>query len=67
MSTRIEARPRWAGLAAPFRVAASLTQALLRERMGRLLPLAAVLFGIALLLMLLTTMSPIAPFLYPLF
>ena len=67
MKTAIEVRPRWAGVTAPFRLAALLTQALFRERMGNLLPMVGLLFVVALLLMLLTTMSPIAPFLYPLF
>lgn len=61
------ARPRGAGLYLAYDSARAALRALVETKMTSLLPLALVLLGLALLLALCALVSPIAPFVYPLF
>ena len=60
-------RPRGAFFVALFMSMGAVLKALWREKMTGIFPLVLVLFGLAILLSFLTAISPLAPFVYPLF
>jgi hypothetical protein len=60
-------RPRLALFTTAFMSIASVTAALFRERLGRLLPIFIGLVLIAVLMAAVTASGPLAPFIYPLF
>lgn len=60
-------RPRGAVFATATEAARGVLRALSKEGMSGAIPLAVVLLVLALLLALLALVSPVAPFVYPLF
>ena len=60
-------RPTGAFFVAAFMSLISLMKAMWHEQMTGVFPLVLILFGLALLLSFLTAISPLAPFVYPLF
>lgn len=67
MDRRPNKRPRFAWLLSMLWAFRDVTASLWRERLMGLVPVVLVLFILALLLAFLTAVSPIAPFVYPLF
>lgn len=67
MPTHKNKRPRGAWLVSAAMSSRAVMRALWTERLGGLLPIAAILLILAVILSFLTAISPIAPFVYPLF
>ena len=67
MNAQKNVRPRGAWFIATFGSVLALLDAIVRLRVGWLLPLILVLFLVGLIFALLNAAGPLAPFVYPLF
>ena len=67
MEKQLNKRPRGAWLVSAAWSLRDVMRALWRQRLGGFVPVVLVLFALAVLLSFLTAVSPIAPFVYPLF
>lgn len=59
-------RPFWSGLLVPLATVGQVIRALVRARMGWLVPLVLLLLLLAAALAVLSASGPLAPFVYPL-
>ncbi len=67
LAQRIGSRTRSAWWFAQLSTIQLVFRAFYRERLGSITPLVVILLLMALILMVLTVVSPLAPFVYPLF